>query len=88
MSTPPIPPTPQTHVNQMSNNTNQGDINTDINTDIKTLIMAKEEELQNLTNYRLESLQSLLNQKTTHLSTVMSQFAKLREDFEYNVTVV
>ena len=32
--------------------------------------------------------QSLLSQKTSHLTSVMSQFNKLREDFEYNVKVV
>lgn len=52
------------------------------------MILEKESELQSLTSYRLTSLQSLLDQKTSALSSITSQFGKLKEDFDYNVSVI
>ncbi|GMI18797.1 hypothetical protein TrLO_g13330 [Triparma laevis f. longispina] len=55
---------------------------------LKEMILEKESELQTLTSYRLTSLQSMLSQKTSQMSAITQKFNKLKEDFEYNVTVI
>mmetsp|Transcript_28589 Transcript_28589/g.54009 ORF Transcript_28589/g.54009 Transcript_28589/m.54009 type:complete len:985 (-) Transcript_28589:27-2981(-) len=55
---------------------------------LKEMIMEKESELQTLTSYRLNSLQSMLDQKTSQMGAITQKFNKLKEDFEYNVTVI
>ena len=85
----PAPPNVSQYQHQQQHHQQPQQHHQDLNPDrLKSLIMTKESELHQITEYRISTLQKLLNEKDLSNSELESRFAKLKEDFHYNLNLV
>jgi hypothetical protein len=55
--------------------------------ELPALIAAKEQELRDINDYRLQSLERLLLEKENESRELKANIARIKEDFAYNLSV-
>lgn len=58
------------------------------NQDLQILIQEKERELQEMNEYRMRGLEQALRSKDDQIQSLRGKFAKLSEDFNYNLKLI